>query len=253
MSTENTIAPMSTISESLHRLWSKERWHKTHTGGWIGDAIYGVNDGLGAIFGIIAGVAGYTANSQTVLISGLFGALASTLSMGAGAWLATKSEKELQQAEIAHERREILENPEHELEELVLLYQLKGFSEEESLKIANHVARDTELFVKTMAQEELGFHDESAGNPWSSAFVGSLSTFVGGIVPLIPFLFARGLIAMIAAGVVSILAHFAVGAAKSLVTARSWWASGLEMTAAGLIVGAVAYGLGLLGTLLVQI
>jgi VIT1/CCC1 family predicted Fe2+/Mn2+ transporter len=126
----DNISPATAISESLERLWRQEKWHKTRTGGWIGDAIYGVNDGLGAIFGIIAGVAGFTADSHTVLISGFFGALASTLSMGAGAWLATKSEAELQQREIEHERREILEDPEHEFEELVLLYQLKGFSPE---------------------------------------------------------------------------------------------------------------------------
>jgi predicted membrane protein (TIGR00267 family) len=246
------ISPISAISESIERIWKRETWHKTRAGGWIGDAIYGVNDGLGAIFGIIAGVAGYTADSQTVLISGFFGALASTLSMGAGAWLATKSETELQQREIAHERREILEQPEHEFEELVLLYQLKGFSEEEAHKLAQHVAQDTDLFVKTMAQEELGIAEESAGSPWMSALVGSISTFVGGIVPLIPFFFLHGLVAMILAATVSILAHFAVGAAKSLVTARSWWSSGLEMTAAGIIVGVVAYGLGLLGTLVVQ-
>ncbi|MCL6444005.1 MAG: VIT1/CCC1 transporter family protein [Alicyclobacillus sp.] len=233
-------------------MWNSERWHKTRTSGWIGDAIYGVNDGLGAIFGIIAGVAGYTADTQTVLVSGFFGALASTLSMGAGAWLATKSETELQQRELAHERREILEEPEHEFEELVLLYQLKGFSEQESQKLAKHVAQNTDLFVKTMAQEELGISEESAGNPWMSAVVGSISTFVGGVIPLIPLFFVHGLVAMILAAIVSILAHFAVGAAKSLVTARSWWSSGLEMMIAGIIVGVVAYGLGTLGTLVVR-
>jgi vacuolar iron transporter family protein len=248
----DNISPATAISESLERLWRQEKWHKTRTGGWIGDAIYGVNDGLGAIFGIIAGVAGFTADSHTVLISGFFGALASTLSMGAGAWLATKSEAELQQREIEHERREILEDPEHEFEELVLLYQLKGFSPEESHKLATHIAQNTDLFVKTMAQEELGITDESARNPWMSAVVGSISTFVGGVVPLIPFFFLQGWVAMVLAATVSILAHFAVGAAKSLVTVRSWWASGLEMTLAGIIVGVVAYGLGLLGTLVVH-
>ncbi len=240
------------VAENLNRMLGRERWHKTHTTGWIGDAIYGVNDGLGAIFGIIAGVAGYTASSHTVLISGMFGALASTLSMGAGAWLATKSETELRQKEIEHERREILEDPEHELEELALLYQLKGFTETESLAMAERIAKDTDQFVKTMAQEELGFQDESAGSPWKSAGIGSVSTLVGGIVPLIPFFFVSGITAMIAAAVVSIVAHFAVGAAKSFVTARSWWASGFEMTLAGVVVGVVAYGLGLVGTLLVH-
>ena len=243
---------MSVAQTTLNNIWSRERWHKTHSSGWIGDAIYGVNDGLGAIFGIIAGVAGYTADTHTVLISGLFGALASTLSMGAGAWLATKSETELRQSEIAHERREILEDREHEIEELSLLYELKGFSEEEAQQIALKIAQDDDLFLKTMTQEELGFDDESAGSHWKSAGIGSLSTLIGGLVPLVPFFFVTGITAMVAAAIVSIVAHFAVGALKTLVTARSWLASGFEMTLAGIIVGVVAYGLGALGTLIIH-
>lgn len=227
----------------LDKLWNNER-HRQGSSDWVGDAIYGVNDGLGAIFGIIAGVAGYTANAHTVLMSGFFGALASTLSMGAGAWLATKSENEVMETTMAQERREIQEDPSHEIEELALLYQLKGFSTEESAKIADQIAQDEDQFLKTMVQEEFGFHEASKGNPWKSALFGSISTLVGGIIPLLPFFFLHGWSAMIAAAFVSIVAHFAVGAAKSLITVRSWWASGLEMTSVGILVGVVSYALG---------
>lgn len=81
---------------------------------WLGDAIYGVNDGLGAIFGIIAGVAGYTSSGHTVLVSGFFGAMASTFSMGAGAWLATKSENELMESGLEKAKQEIQQNREGE-------------------------------------------------------------------------------------------------------------------------------------------
>lgn len=235
----------------LKSMWSNERWHRHQTGSWVGDAVYGVNDGLGAIFGIIAGVAGYTANDQTILISGLFGALASTLSMGAGAYLATKSENELMESEIAQERKEIEEDPSHEVEELALLYELKGLTADEAARVAHQVAQDPEEFLRTMAAEELGIHETSTGNPWKSAWFGSASTFVGAIVPLVPFFFLHGITAMITAAVVSILAHFAVGAAKSVMTIRSWWASGLEMTLVGIIVGVVSYALGELGALII--
>jgi len=243
----------STIpGKRLKRMWGEERWHKQQSGGWVGDAIYGVNDGLGAIFGIIAGVAGFTEHSasstHTVLVSGFFGALASTLSMGAGAYLATKSENELMESEIAQERREIEQDPEHEIEELALIYQLKGFEPIEATRIATQIASDPEQFLKTMSQEELGFHESTKGNPWKSAIFGSVSTLVGGIIPLIPFFFVGGLTGMLIAAVVSILAHFAVGAAKSIITTRSWWASGLEMTLVGVIVGVVSYALGVFGS-----
>jgi vacuolar iron transporter family protein len=63
---------------------------------------------------------------------------------------------------------------------------------------------------------------------------------------VIPFFFMQGLPAVITAGIVSLAAHFAVGAAKSLITVRSWWSSGLEMTVVGAIEGAVTYGIGIL-------
>jgi VIT1/CCC1 family predicted Fe2+/Mn2+ transporter len=62
---------------------------------------------------------------------------------------------------------------------------------------------------------------------------------------VIPFIFDTGTGAIAAAAVISLVAHFLVGAAKSLVTLRTWWAAGLEMTLAGVIVGGVTYVVGL--------
>ena len=69
---------------------------------------------------------------------------------------------------------------------------------------------------------------------------------MGAIIPVIPFFFMQGIPAVITAAIVSLIAHFAVGAAKSLITVRSWWSSGMEMTIVGAIEGAVTYGLGVL-------
>src|SRR5579864_5304263 len=137
------IGPQGMLDLMLRR----ERWHK-RGGGWLGDAIYGANDGLGAVFGIVSGVAGYTggAASNIVLISGLAGMLASALSMGSGAFLATKSEREVYEAEIGREKREIEEDPEEEKEELALFYQLKGFTEDESRLLASRLAEKPEQF-----------------------------------------------------------------------------------------------------------
>jgi len=88
---------------ALDALLRRERWH-VQGGGWLGDAIYGANDGLGAVFGIVSGVAGATAGGSAVLVAGLAGMIASALSMGSGAYLATKSEREVYQAEIDRER-----------------------------------------------------------------------------------------------------------------------------------------------------
>lgn len=229
----------------LDRLLSREAWHVTGTSGWIGDAIYGANDGLGAIFGIVSGMAGYTGGaSHLVVVSGLAGMLASALSMGSGAYLAAKSEMEVHSAEIARERRELEEAPEEEQEELQLFYQLKGLSEPEARELVERLARQPDVMLRTLVQEELGSSAEGAPRPIVSAASSSLATAVGAIVPVIPFFFMNGTAAVLVAAAISLVAHFIVGALKTIVTSRSWLASGLEMTIVGAIEGAITYGLG---------
>ena len=235
---------MPSARSALDTILHRERWHKRGTG-WIGDAIYGVNDGLGAVFGIVSGMAGYTGGSEVVLAAGLAGTLASALSMGAGAYLASKSEREVYESEVAREKAEIAEDPHEELVELELFYQLKGFSVDEARSMAERLQQEPAQFLKTLVHEELGLNEESFPNPLRSTVSAALSTAVGGFIPVIPFFFTVGTAAVIASFIISTLAHFAVGASKALVTARPWWATGLEMTAVGVIEAAVTYGVGL--------
>jgi len=235
------LGPRSVLDAMLKR----ERWHG-RGGSWVADAIYGVNDGVGAVFGRVSGVAGATENQQNyVLIAGLAGMIASSLSMGAGAYLAVKSEREVYEAEISREKEEVEENPEEEKEEMALFYQLQGFGEEESRRMAERLAENPEQLVQAMAQQELGLSAHRFPNPWVSSGSAAISTAVGAFIPIVPFFFMKGFSAAVAAFAVSILAHFAVGAAKSLITTRSWWSSGMEMTIVGILEAGVTYGLGL--------
>lgn len=228
----------------LSRLLDRETWHQKGTG-WVSGAIYGANDGLAAVFGIVAGVSGATGGSHFVLTAGLAGAVASALSMAVGAFLAERSEAEVAHANLERERREIEENPDEEREELSLFYQLKGLSKEDADDLAEKLSHNPEAMLALLAGEELGSVDTNH-NPTQAAIAAGISTAVGAIIPVIPFIWLTGTPGVIAAAVVSLVAHFLVGAAKALVTLRSWWASGLEMTLAGVIVGVVLYAFGVL-------
>src|SRR6184192_3427309 len=153
----SAMAPPPGPRTALDTILKRERWHG-RGGSWVADAIYGVNDGLGAVFGIVSGVAGATNNQQHyILISGLAGMMASSLSMGAGAYLAVKSEGEVYEAEIAREKAEVEENPEEEIEEMALFYQLQGFSAEESQKMAERLAGNPEQLVQRWRKANWGF------------------------------------------------------------------------------------------------
>ena len=238
-------ATASPAQARLDRILGRERWHRTGAG-WISGAIYGANDGLAAVFGIVSGVSGATGGSNLVLTAGLAGAVASGLSMATGAFLAERSEGEVGAANLEQERREILEHPEEEREELSLFYQLKGIDKNAADLLAEKLSEDPDAMLKVLAAEELGGSAEGAGNPVQAAVAAGISTFLGAMIPVIPFFWLRGSVGVLVAAAVSLVAHFLVGAAKSLFTLRSWWAAGLEMTLAGVIVGGVTYVGGLL-------
>src|SRR5919201_5016852 len=233
----------SSVQSRLNRILGRESWHRTGAG-WISGAIYGANDGLAAVLGIVAGVSGATGGSRFVLTAGLFGAIASGLSMATGAFLAERSESEVAAANVERERQEIIENPEEEKEETSLFYQLKGIDKATADRLAEQLSGNPEALLRVHGPEELGGL-EAGGNPTQSAIAAGISTFIGAMVPVMPFFWLPGTKGVITAAVVSLVAHFLVGASKALFTLRTWWSAGLEMTLAGVIVGGITYGNGL--------
>jgi VIT1/CCC1 family predicted Fe2+/Mn2+ transporter len=228
----------------LTRILGRERWHRG-SDSWISGVIYGANDGLAAVFGLVAGFSGATGGSHLVLTAGLFGAIGSALSMATGAYLAERSVAEVAAANLAREREEVLAHPEEEKEELSLFYQLKGLTPAEADMVVERIAEDPEQLFRAIAIEEFGSADAERGDPVEAALAGGISTAVGAMVPVIPFFFLTGTAGVVVAAAVSLVAHFAVGAAKSLFTLRTAWSAGLEMTAAGALVGGATFLLGL--------
>ena len=239
------VAGRPGVEGRLERILGRETWHRTGSG-WISGAIYGANDGLAAVFGIVAGVSGATGGGSFVLTAGLFGAVASGLSMATGAFLAERSEAEVGAANLERERREIEENPDEEREEISLFYQLKGLSKKEADILADKLSEDPDAMLGVMAMEELEGATGGSGRPTQAALAAGISTFLGAMIPVIPFFFLRGIKAVIVAAIVSLAAHFLVGASKALFTLRTWYGAGFEMTIAGVIVGGITYVSGLL-------
>jgi rubrerythrin len=152
----------------LEEMLAKRSQGRKQPGSWIGDAIYGVNDGLGAIFGIVSGVSGATAgDSKYVLLAGLSGLIASALSMGSGAYLAAKSEREIYHAELARERDAIQMNSPEARELLSLYYQVKGLPEEDAHHMVNHIAPDPNNYSAHWLASVWAPRRRRSPTPWS--------------------------------------------------------------------------------------
>ena len=230
-----------------------EEWH----GGGIEsirNVIYGVNDGLTATLGVLAGVGGASVSPRVVLIGGLSAMVASGVSMAGGAYLSSKSQREVYEGQLAREAAEIEAMPELERAELVKIYRSKGLTPSEAETIVGRITSDKKVWLETQAREELGLDVAQFENPTREGLVAGISTLVGGVIPVLGYLLGRVLIgaaangfaALVIAYVVSAVFLFAIGAARSLVTGKGGVRSGLEMLAVGSAVAALTYGVGLL-------
>jgi predicted membrane protein (TIGR00267 family) len=110
--------------------------------------------------------------------------------------------------------------------------------------MSTRLAQRPDQLLKVLAHEELGLSEQTFPNEWRAAISATISTAIGAVVPVLPFLFSTGMTALITALIVSTMAHFLVGASKVLVTGRSWIKSGTEMTLVGLGCAAVTYIIG---------
>jgi VIT1/CCC1 family predicted Fe2+/Mn2+ transporter/rubrerythrin len=224
---------------------ASEPWHRTASGGFLRNVVYGFNDGLTANFGLVAGVLGASsgAQHQAVVIAGVAGLIADALSMGSSGYLAAKSEQEVYAHEIAMERDEIALMPELERDELALIYEAKGIPAETAFALATDALRDPEKMLEEKVQSELGIGAQTS-SPMREGWITGVATALGALIPVFPFFIFSGFTAISVAFVIAMLAHFAVGAARSVFTGRSVFRSGLDMFVVGLGVAVVGYFVG---------
>ena len=222
---------------------ASEPWHRTSSGGFLRNVVYGFNDGLTANFGLVAGVLGAAVAPHIVLVSGLAGMIADALSMGASGYLAAKSEQEVYAHEIAMEKEEIRLMPEVEEEELALVYQTKGVEAGIARQMAADVMRDSQRALEEQVREELKI-GEAHATPFKEGWLTGAATAVGAFIPVAPFLALSGRTAAWTAFTVAMLSHFVVGAARSFFTGRGVIRSGIDMFVVGLGVAAVGYLVG---------
>ena len=213
--------------------------HRAAAGGALRAGVFGVNDGLVSNLLLILGVAGGTSNRNIILLAGLAGLLAGAFSMAAGEWVSVQSQRELYEREIAIEREELSAFPAEELEELILIYQAKGLSDEEAEALAGRIMRRPETALETLTREELGLAPGDLGSPWVAASSSFGAFAVGALVPVIPFLLGSGTAALVVAIGLSAIALFAVGSAVALLTGRSAFRGGFRQVTIAAVVGLV--------------
>ncbi|MFQ5967125.1 MAG: VIT1/CCC1 transporter family protein [Acidimicrobiia bacterium] len=226
--------------------------HRAVGGNALRAAVLGANDGLVSNLSLVMGVAGATASRTAILIAGLAGLLAGSISMALGEWISVKSSRELYEQKLAGEREELRAFPDEERDELVLIYRSKGIPPELAEELATTIMKNEELALDTMAREELGIDpEELGGSAWEAAIASFFLFAFGAIIPVIPYFFAEGPTALAISVLVSAVGLFVIGAGISLITGRSVWFSGLRQLGFGMAAAALTFAIGsLLGVTL---
>lgn len=218
--------------------------HRAGTGNALRAAVLGANDGLVSNLSLVMGVAGANPGRDVVILAGVAGLLAGSLSMALGEWISVRSSAEAFSRQLEIERDELSLMPDEELEELVLIYRAKGLPEEEARIFAQRILANHEQALDTLAREELGMSEEEAGNAWVAAITSFLTFSFGAVIPVIPWLAFTGTSGIAASTIASALGLFGVGAAITLYTGRSVLFSGFRMLTFGLAASAITFGIG---------
>ncbi|MBI2635798.1 VIT1/CCC1 transporter family protein [Candidatus Peregrinibacteria bacterium] len=236
---------MRDLQEELRRHLASEL-HGSHLGPWIHDIVYGAHDGIVTTFAVVAGTVGAGLPVGIVVIIGMANLLADGVSMGAGAFLSLRSERDQYERLLKEELQEIDDDPEIEREEIREAYRAKGFSGEDLERTVAIITRDKTVWAETMMREEHGMMPPGSSD---NALLHGVATFLGffvfGGVPLLPYLMLRAesnnFVLSIAGAAFALLL---VGITRSLVTRERIYRGAIEILLIGATTASVAYGVG---------
>jgi len=214
--------------------------HRLHRSGWLRAAVLGANDGIVSTASLVLGVAAAGATAEAVLVAGVAALVAGAMSMAAGEYVSVSSQADIEHADLAREREELAEDPEHEHNELAEIYIARGLERALAHEVATQLMEHDALAAH--ARDELGISHQLSARPLQAALTSAASFAVGALLPLAIVLLAplssllwsvstSSLLFLATLGVASALAG---GAPVGLAALRVsfWGAAAMGITAA---------------------
>jgi vacuolar iron transporter family protein len=208
----------------------------------IRDIVIGMSDGLTVPFALAAGLSGSVSSTNLVVIAGMAEIAAGSIAMGLGGYLAARTDREHYLNELERERREIIEVPEREKEETAVALKEWGLPPEVIKPAVEAISKDPNRWVDFMMKYELGLEEPDPKRARNSSLTIGLSYIVGGLVPLLPYVFVRqATAALLVSVVVTLIALFAFGFVKGKFTGSKPWKSAAQTTLVGGLAAGAAF------------
>ncbi len=232
------------LNENAQYRKHESMYHRHVAGKYIGDFIYGANDGIITTFAVIAGSFGASLAPIVIIILGFANLLADGLSMGASNFLGKKSEQDYARAQRQKEEWEIEHLREIEVEEIREIYERKGFVGKDLERAVEIITSDRKIWLDTMMRDELNIIEETDNDPVRHGFATFASFLVAGLFPLLPYLVPNVPSPFLLSILVGGITLFFLGSLRSLVTTVSWIKGGLEVLAIGSTAAMAAFWVG---------
>lgn len=150
---------------------------------WLRAGVLGANDGIVSTAGLVMGVAGANGKPEAILVAGIAGMVAGSISMAGGEYTSVSAQRDSELAALDVERRELINDPDGELRELAWFYEQKGLSAETAIVVATELtAKDA---LKAHAEAELGIDSNQQVSPSQAAISSFISFALGSLLPLV--------------------------------------------------------------------
>lgn len=208
----------------------------------IRDIVIGMSDGLTVPFALAAGLSGSVSGTNIVVIAGLAEIAAGSIAMGLGGYLAARTDREHYENELERERREIIEVPEREKEEVAEVLRGWGLQEPNVESAVKEISGDPNRWVDFMMKHELGLEKPEPKRARNSSLTIGLSYIVGGLIPLVPYmLIHRAVAALLVSVVATLIALFIFGYVKGKFTGSRPLKSAVQTTLVGGVAAGIAF------------
>lgn len=209
----------------------REQKHRIDRGGWLRAAVLGADDGVVSTASLMIGVASASATKGSVLLAGVAGMVAGAMSMAAGEYVSVCSQRDLEKADIALERRQLRADPQGELAELIEIYVQRGLDPELARKVGEQLSARGRL--KAHLRDELGFRESSRARPIQAAAVSAVSFASLAVLPIAAFAVASERVRVVAVALVSLAGLAALGAAGAVLGGAPRLRAALRVLAGG--------------------
>ncbi|MEX2028496.1 MAG: VIT1/CCC1 transporter family protein [Candidatus Curtissbacteria bacterium] len=232
------------LSENRKYRLAEALMHRHTAGKFIGDFIYGANDGTITTFAVVAGAVGASLSPNIIIILGFANLLADGISMGASNYLGGKSERDYAKFQREKEGWEVDHLRELEVEEIREIFAKKGFTGRDLDRAVSIIISDREVWLDTMMRDELNILEDEKDDPKLHGVATFGAFVIAGLFPLLPYVLPLGENAFLISVIFGAGTLFVVGALRSIVTAVSWFRGGVEMFLIGSSAATVAYFVG---------